>query len=190
MLHHNVYSIFSCYPLSTWPGVTWKHIQFTFCIPTPRPHFLLPFDAVYRSQSASRRPCRDWRRSQFTTCLAPFCAATPTELSVLRWRISCYRADEERPYHFMKETWFWTNSLAGIGDLLQQLTVAQLVNISFEFYGNRGFITVFTKTCHWSVCAASYIQSRYSYRSYLAYVLTLSFRLRLDLSKWPFPFIL
>jgi len=36
-------------------------------------------------------------------------------------------------------------------DRLEKLTVATLVKKSPDFYGTRKFITVLTRTCHWSL---------------------------------------
>jgi hypothetical protein len=47
--------------------------------------------------------------------------------------------------------------------LLETLTVAQLAQNSYFFHGARRFITVFTRTRHWSLSWARWIQSTTSF---------------------------
>jgi len=48
---------------------------------------------------------------------------------------------------------------------LEKLTVSQLVKKSAAFYGTRMFITVFSRSRHWSLSWARWIQSTPSLRS-------------------------
>jgi hypothetical protein len=64
-------------------------------------------------------------------------------------------------------------------DLLEKLTVTQLVKTFPAFYGTRSFITVFTRVRHWSLFWARWIQSTPPHTIYLKSILILSFYLRL-----------
>jgi hypothetical protein len=71
--------------------------------------------------------------------------------------------------------------------LLEKLLVTQLVKKSFAFYGTRRFITMLTRTRHWSLFWARCIQSTNSHPFSLKSVLILSSYLHLGLSSGPLP---
>jgi hypothetical protein len=69
-------------------------------------------------------------------------------------------------------------------DLLQNLTVMQLVNKSSTFYGTQRFITMFTTAHHWSLSWARCIQSTpFSPVSHQRSILTLSSHVCLGVSS-------
>jgi hypothetical protein len=63
-------------------------------------------------------------------------------------------------------------------DLLKKLTVTQLVRKLPAFYGNRRFIIVFTRSCHWFLSWTTWIHSTPSYLISLRSILMLSSHLR------------
>jgi len=55
--------------------------------------------------------------------------------------------------------WFITYLYNTRSRVIEKLIVAQLVKKFSVFYETRRFITVFLRTCHWSLCWARWIQS-------------------------------
>jgi hypothetical protein len=68
------------------------------------------------------------------------------------------------------------------GVLLEKLTVTQLVNKYPVFYGLRIFIAVFTRTRHWTLSWARWIQSTPFHLISVRSILMSSSHLRLDLA--------
>jgi hypothetical protein len=74
-------------------------------------------------------------------------------------------------------SWSWA--------VLEQLLIVQLLKNFPAFYGIRRFITVFTRTLHWSVSWARLIQSIPSRSLSLRYILILLTHLRFGLPSVP-----
>jgi len=72
--------------------------------------------------------------------------------------------------------------------LLEKLVVTHKVKKFPAFYGTRRFITVFTRSPHWSLFWAQSVQSTTSHSISLRFVLILSSNLRLVSSFWSLPF--
>ena len=68
-------------------------------------------------------------------------------------------------------------------DLLEKLTVSQLVKKYTGFYGNRRFITGFTSVQHLSLSWSRPIKSTSPHPSYWRFIVILQFHLRLGLSS-------
>jgi hypothetical protein len=66
-------------------------------------------------------------------------------------------------------------------NLIDDLIVAQLVKKRLSFYGTRMFITVFTRTRHWTSSWAIWFQSTFSHTLILNSILILPFHLCLNL---------
>jgi hypothetical protein len=81
-----------------------------------------------------------------------------------------------------------TKDLSTVSRVLpQKLIVTQLVKKFPAFYGTRRFITVFTRTRHWSLSWARWIQSTPSHTVSLRSILMLTSYLRLCLPSGLFP---
>jgi len=65
--------------------------------------------------------------------------------------------------------------------VLEKLIVTQLVEKFSAFYEARKFITVFTRSCHWSLSWSKWIQSTSSHTLSLRYILILSSHLCIGL---------
>jgi hypothetical protein len=71
--------------------------------------------------------------------------------------------------------------------ILENRIVSQLVKKFPTLYRNRRFITVFTKSRHWTLSLINRIRSTPSHRIYLRYILISSFHLYLLLPSGLFP---
>jgi hypothetical protein len=64
--------------------------------------------------------------------------------------------------------------------LLDKLIVVQILKNFLPFYGTWSFVTVFTRTCHWSICWARWIKYISSHPISLISIIILSSYLYLD----------
>jgi hypothetical protein len=81
--------------------------------------------------------------------------------------------------HSLTHSWSWA--------LREKLPIVQLLKNFPEFYGNRRFITVFTRALHWPLPWSRSIQSIPPYPTSLRSILILSPLLCLDLPSGLFP---
>jgi hypothetical protein len=79
----------------------------------------------------------------------------------------------------LTHSWSWV--------VLEKSPIVQLLKNFPTFYGAQSFITMFTRTLHWSLCWARSIQSIPSHCISLKSILTLSTHLRLGLPSGLFP---
>jgi hypothetical protein len=77
-------------------------------------------------------------------------------------------------------TWSWA--------LVEKLPIVQLVKNFPAFYGTRKFITVFTRTLHWSLSWARSIQSILLWVSYIFTIFAFHFYYFCAYSIWWWPF--